>query len=695
MASRTSLVSTRESGSHEMSAPAMMASRSSQSQSDARMFDNASNISIRDTQLVNVGGDYVTYQLGNFFDTPMDKLRRKAVLEATHESSTVAYAPRCKAGTRKTILGEMVGWISGTNRSSLCVRQRMLWLSGPAGGGKTCIQRELVDRCEELGILAASYFFSTRLARLDESAPFVATIALQLCSSIPDIQSLVVAEIEHDPGIFDKPLEYQLERLICHPLTLLNRWSMRRPWKFSLDSRWYRIVRPRNPNMKVIIVDGIDECKNPQEQVRIIRLFASAIEKRRLPFRVAIAGRPEYEIRSAFDDKGIKSMVRRIRLEDHGCDADIEDYLIDSLFDIRTKHPSSSNLPLDWPSRDQIKLVATKASGQFIYASTFLTFINNPRRDLREMFALAINFPISPGESMVNPFLTLDALYTVIMESTDVDPSLLKQLVHGLMVMSSAKPTSTSLLDKFYCLNGGTTHTVFCDLHSIIDVPPHKSRAMHFHHKSLQDYLQSPVRSGRFHQPLVETHQEILRLCAYHLLGWSSLDHAKRRSGVVFDYASDVWVAHVVYLLENDPEALLAIDELDLASLPETNLKYVCLEKSTWSDEMAHINFCVEDKLKLRAAFHETVCSRKETCYPLCHALLRTCDIVHSFEKLGLNPGLFHCDGKYGNPYRSLTGRMKGLRRIDELLSVPQTEWESVLEPQLHVRLSIHESIPS
>ncbi|TFK20399.1 hypothetical protein FA15DRAFT_720565, partial [Coprinopsis marcescibilis] len=459
-------------------------------------------VQLNDTQVLAAGRD-VTHTVNNLYASAnlLERLRSHCTIEATHESETAAYSPRCKPGTRKTILADIMLWVTSSPEPHDSISMALLWLSGPAGGGKTCIQREVVERCKEQGMLAASYFFSTRVAELDNSLKFVATIALQLCVAFPGLRPYVEEEIKLDPTLFDKSLEIQFERLIESPL---NRQSD---------------VGPPIPH-KVIIIDGLDECRNPQEQIRIIYLLARALAKRSLPLRVAIASRPEYDIRSTFDEPAVAAVTHRIKLEDYGCDTDIEDYLIDSLFEIRRKHPSASNIPSDWPSRVEVKKLVDKASGQFIYASTFLKFVNNPRRDLTEMFDLALNFHLSsPGS--INPFTDLDLLYTIVLETADVDLSELKMLLHGIMV-SDGMLGSTSNIDDFFGFNPGTTDRMFCDLHSIIHISPYMDhpKPVQFHHKSLEDYLQASHRSGKFHQSLSTTHKQMLQRCVTNIQAW-------------------------------------------------------------------------------------------------------------------------------------------------------------------------------
>ena len=55
------------------------------------------------------------------------------------QSTTSVYAPRCHPGTRERVLADMLEFVEKPE----CP---ILWFWGPAGAGKTCVMRELVDK---------------------------------------------------------------------------------------------------------------------------------------------------------------------------------------------------------------------------------------------------------------------------------------------------------------------------------------------------------------------------------------------------------------------------------------------------------------------------------------------------------------------------------------------------------------------
>ncbi|TFK26918.1 hypothetical protein FA15DRAFT_692792 [Coprinopsis marcescibilis] len=659
-------------------------------QGGSNILEGAQHLDMNGAQITAVGGNQIFQNYSATTDDPMKKLHRYCAIEATHDSETVAtYIPRCKPGTRQEVLRDLMDWAqnnSGTSLGSLLI----LWLSGPAGGGKSCIQRELVERCKEHGILAASYFFSSRVHGLHDSQLFVSTIAFQLCASFPEVEPFVEEAIRSDPALFDKSLEYRFEHLIGRPFQLMAQaqakpkprraeheatcWSIVRQWIPSFrrrEPRWdltkLDIIRQEAPSphvpTKVVIIDGLDECRNPQERVRIIRLLASALLRYRLPFRVAIASRPEYEIRSTFDESNVDAIVRRLRLETYGCDTDIKDYLIDSLFDLRNRHPSRSSIPSDWPPPDGINKLVERASGQFIYASTFLKFIDNPRRHPVERFNFALNFHTSPPtSSQVNPFSDLDFLYTIILESTDQDVEipLMKTILHGLVMLGN-RFSRTLELDDFFRLEPGTSDTILCDMHSILHVPliaDYRNDSIRFYHRSLEDYLLSPSRSGRFHQPLGETYAQMLGLCADHLdpenshqssRGWNPLMNGLPNVMPQRWLLSLDWIGHMRHLLSHSSDTFrdLLRSKPSISRLVHGELKVRFWFPYALGD--ARNRFKTDIQGLVQPELHSRVCSTSDNnykCIPLCHTLSRAiqaCDkwsewVAQNYTPVSVSP---------------------------------------------------------
>ena len=139
---------------------------------------------------------------------------------------------------------------SGTPYASESTQQprRIIWVTGPAGCGKTAIMGSLSVRCASHGILGATFFFASWSASVGRrrKTALITTIAHQLARYHPHLREEISKAIDADSDIFDKNLHVQMEVLILGPLRNIAR-------------------RPDGPGLRgAIIIDGLDECEAEQ-----------------------------------------------------------------------------------------------------------------------------------------------------------------------------------------------------------------------------------------------------------------------------------------------------------------------------------------------------------------------------------------------------------------------------------------------
>jgi len=146
-------------------------------------------------------------------------------------------------------------------------------------------------------------------------------------------------------------------------------------------------------------------------------MIYEAVAIHKLPLWFLVASRPEAHIREAFDQPTFRSITQRIVL-DESLDPNqgIEKYLRDGFEGIYKRNMEQAVQP--WPGTGIIDLVQ-KASGQFIYASTTLTFVG------AEFYN-----PISQLEIILDgtPFSDLDHLYSQILSIYPVPERLIRVL---------------------------------------------------------------------------------------------------------------------------------------------------------------------------------------------------------------------------------------------------------------------------
>ncbi|KAF8985654.1 hypothetical protein BDQ17DRAFT_1335821 [Cyathus striatus] len=308
-------------------------------------FDQASNFAIYGLNQTDIRINSEQHK-----EKAFDCLQNEIVPGASHNAGERYDAPKCHPETRKAVLGNIKSWIDSDNEAT-----KIMWLYGPAGGGKSAIAQTTAEDCHGEGKLAASFFFFRFAAGRNKKDGLVATIAFQLCVSIPNIKEYVIKQIEKNPNIFKSNIKTQMQSLVIEPFNLLS----------QVDTS---ISYPR-----LIIIDGLDECEIRKDQAEIIKAITEALSMDHSPYlRVLLVSRPEVEIRQTFNEDSVSSMCTRLALDDtYDPDKDI-DIFLRSHFQALKRHHDLRSILESWPSDETIHRIVEKSSGQFIYASTIL-----------------------------------------------------------------------------------------------------------------------------------------------------------------------------------------------------------------------------------------------------------------------------------------------------------------------------------
>jgi hypothetical protein len=169
-------------------------------------------------------------------------------------------------------------------------------------------------------------------------------------------------------------------------------------------------------------------------QTNLIQFLASAMAQNQLPLKFLIVSRPEAHIKLAVALASQQTTFSHLELNnDFLPDEDIRLFLTDKFNEIKTCHPFRSGIPSLWPSGQQTDELICKASGQFIYASLVVRFVNSACDS--PMRQLDIILGLRPPINQDLPFAELDALYTFILSCTNN----LDLVLHILGVHSSSR----------------------------------------------------------------------------------------------------------------------------------------------------------------------------------------------------------------------------------------------------------------
>ncbi|RXW19267.1 hypothetical protein EST38_g6580 [Candolleomyces aberdarensis] len=446
---------------------------------------------------------------------------------ALHDSSARYDAPKCDEDTRVEVTDEIMEWIQ--NRDG---PQRLLCMTGAAGAGKSALQQTIAERCTELDILSAGFFCSSTDPTRNTIDFIVPTIAYQIGLKHHGFRSCVSAAVKHDRKIFSRSLRSQMDTLIVRPFE-----NLRRNHGPDISTFPY-----------VILIDGLDECigkysatsqpplpgvdDRQHAEDRQAELLAAIkhciVDNTNLPFRVFIASRPEWAIRTALKTGGyLRQVAYHIELSDkYDASGDMRRYLQRRFEDIGLQIDDSQ-----WFSKDAIETLVQAASGQFVYVATVYKYITERRGSPAERLKVVLAWTPHKGEA-VRPFEALDRLYASILstakkayEAVDTHHGrdfLLLFRAHHMNVGHFQIPSahiflyfSGDVLSSLLGLEASAQDVLFSDLRSLVTLEKDDSGRLYLHlyHKSFSDFLEEESRAKELFVPVSRVCTHLSKRC--------------------------------------------------------------------------------------------------------------------------------------------------------------------------------------
>ncbi len=328
----------------------------------------------------------------------IDILLEASCPEATHDSYARAYPPRCLPGTREQYIEDIVQWaVPALGETPAPI----YWMKGPAGVGKSAVAQTCAEELADMKKLGAAFFFSIGGRNIPEK--FFPSIAYQLSTVHPPYRELLDHKIRHDKTLVRKSLSSQFRYLIDEPLR-------------ELEEQGKGIGR-----RVTVIVDGLDECEGADAQCEIVHVVASKTFNSNLCW--AFFSRPEPHIEAVFTKTTVSPYCHKVILPvSRDADGDIKLYLTNGFENILQRRNTSTGS--QWPSDEEMKILINAAWGSFIYAATVLRFVDHlgslgPQKRLCAIIAVILDHR-SRGphirSSMEAPFAELDAFYVLILQ---------------------------------------------------------------------------------------------------------------------------------------------------------------------------------------------------------------------------------------------------------------------------------------
>ncbi|KAJ3498326.1 hypothetical protein NMY22_g19612 [Coprinellus aureogranulatus] len=387
------------------------------------------------------------------------------ILDASHNRNRKMSPPNsgCFPGTRSDVICDITVWAKGSILNDL---ERILWVFGYAGCGKSAVAQTVAEQLEEGQRLGASFFFFRGAGPRSNFTKFAATIASQIAINIPGTAQYIDKALVTHPGILT-PMASSRSRF--KQLVLL---PIRAAFKASHFTTTY-----------IIVIDGLDECDDKQEVSDFItHLIDFLWANPTFPIRFIITSRVEDYIRAKLHRS---TRVRLLNLAERTSDEDIAAAFDVALQDAKGSRVFASND--EWPSATEKRALIKHIGGSFIFMTTIIRFLFDPSNSdgRTPIERLPLVLEMRPG---------FDGMYRAILERSQ-HLSNFRSIVGTIAL--AREPLTISQLAAI--LRIPSTHrvvNVLVRLHAILQVPDDDHTPVTLCHTSLHDFLCSKERSG-------------------------------------------------------------------------------------------------------------------------------------------------------------------------------------------------------
>ncbi|KAF5327168.1 hypothetical protein D9619_004549 [Psilocybe cf. subviscida] len=416
-------------------------------------------------------------------------------------------APKCDEGTRVLMMQGMRKFVQQGDRPGL------FWLHGPAGIGKSALAQSLALSLKDDSDHAASFFFSRTASGRSDGNQLIVTLAYQLAINFPALQPFISRTVMQNPAVLTASNAVKMQCLVVDPI---NRWRKKYKWSFQ---RWAHKILRINKKLypRLILVDGLDECNDPQVQRDLLLCIGLAVQQLSLPIRFVVASRPEFHILATIEldpifqgPHGVKVLTKNLG-DDEDADQQVTTFLLKEFTEIRRTHPIREFLPQPWPLPSQIVQLVSKSSKGFIYPATVIRYIkmpnNRPDECLERILGLS-EIPISD-----KPYEALDNLYHYIFESVpDANKEAIRNIFLFLVIPSNNLDGLISvtpyLIEKHFDYRPGHVQHVLRDLLCVVAFAGNL-KPIKVLHASLLDFLLDRSRSGSLYIDPRDAHAAI------------------------------------------------------------------------------------------------------------------------------------------------------------------------------------------
>jgi hypothetical protein len=302
--------------------------------------------------------------------------------------------------------------------------ERILWLHGVAGSGKSTVANTIASMFMEMGLLGASFRFNQHI----EPKYLFRNIAYQLALFDSRYRECLLQAFKNRGKMAEYSLRDQLAKFIIEPLKAVS------------------LVGP-----VVIIVDAVDESGVENDRREVLEAIAKGLPNLPSFVRVLLTSRNERDIRAKLAPVSSQMSIH----ETGSITADILTYIDDQMQDIVDSHPY---LETHWPGSHAKNSLGSRAEGLFIWVTVASEHI---KASLDPNEALDNVLRGRATNAQQGPEAALDVLYLGILQRTSALLSSIEATKYILgSILVARTPLTATALDSLLGLGRNMVQTL-------------------------------------------------------------------------------------------------------------------------------------------------------------------------------------------------------------------------------------------
>jgi hypothetical protein len=406
----------------------------------------------------------------------LDRLSPSQAAWYSSAESTSLRRNGCTPNTRVGVLHKLGVWaIDGAS-------EKVYWLNGMAGTGKTTIAYSLCNDLDRACTLVASFFCSRQVPTCRDANLILPTLAYQLARFSPPFRYALSCVMEKSPDVHTRKVSEQFESMILKPL---------------------QQVKETMRSDLVVVMDALDECDNDDavsEILDTLLLHASG-----LPIKFFVTSRPEITIIERMRSRQGERFPIELRLHD------LEESIVSE--DIRTY--LKAKLEHTRLSSTDLEALVAQSGVLFIWAATVVRFVGG-HRSLRSSQRMKQVLDVTTSTS-TKGHKAIDELYSAILKAALDNEELQDQEREEMKValytaVCAQEPLTAIIIASLLNVDETSVHASLRPLLSVLHVSE-TSGLVTTLHASFPDYLFDEQRSEKYFCDRRQSNGHIAQQC--------------------------------------------------------------------------------------------------------------------------------------------------------------------------------------